>query len=320
MAEKINDNFSVEGYVAASYEYQKVSSFPSTNSFFDGRKDTPSADAAKIALITTFKPVTAVASLFYIPRLPKNELTLLDAYASIDVGGGVTLTGGKFLSYLGYEAFDASNMSQITYGAVTVGSLGAIPAYHTGGKIDYAGKEGGFGLALVDSIYASTFYRGDGEFKHNAGVEGYVKYTGTEKLTLWGGFAYDSPNNQMLSVPGNRTPKVLVLDFWAEYKVDKNMTVAAELCTKDGGTFSKGMTWLTYLNYAFSDTISTTFRISGESLSGSTAGSNFVKYTICPAYKINDHFSIRSEISLYNYSGAGSKNKTLFGIQALLKF
>ena len=125
---KVNDNLMINGYVAGSYEYKKTKTLPATDSLFDGTKDTPSADAALTAFNFTFKPVTAVVSLYYVPNLATNELTVLDAYATYDVGGGLSITGGKFLSYLGYEAFHTASMSQITYGSVTIGTLASIPA------------------------------------------------------------------------------------------------------------------------------------------------------------------------------------------------
>ena len=319
---KINDNLMINGYAAGAWEYQKVKSLPGTDSLFDGTKDTPSADALKTAFNLTFKPVTGVVSLYYVPNLPKNELSILDAYVTYDAGGGVSVTGGKFLSYLGYEAFDTVNMTQITYGAVTVGTLGAIPAYHTGLKLDYGDKDFGYGLAVVDSVYSNTFVRGDGELSHNAGFEGYAKYSGAKDLTLWAGFAYDTANNQLLSSLHAPSPKVLTLDFWAEYKATKDATLAAEFCNKDGGDFSKGHTWLTYLNYACDAKTSLVLRISGENLEGKTKtiGKNFVQYTVGPSLKLSENLTVRAELSYYTYSSASNLDKTLYGLQGVFKF
>jgi len=314
---KVNDNLTISGYAASSYEYQKFKGLPATDSVFDGTKDTPSADAVDLQFTTTFKPVTGVISLYYVPNLPKNELTFLDVYVTYDVGGGYTITGGKFLSPLGYEAFHTANMTQITYGSVTVGTLGAIPAYHSGVKLDYADKDVGYGIAVLDSVFSPNgFSRGDGELIHNAGFEGYVKYTGIADLTLWGGFAYDTKGG----FQGKES--VTVFDVWAEYKLTKEATVAAEICTKDGGDFAKGYTWLTYLNYSFTPTFSTVYRISGEQLNNKTklVGNNVTQYTLGPSLKLTDNLSIRAELSFYDYSGKGSRDKTLYGVQALFKF
>ena len=101
----------------------KASGSPSTDDF--------AFDAVKASLTGTFKPVTTVISGYYPDSSSgKKRVALLDAYATLDLGQGYSVTGGNFLSYLGYEAFDPVNMTQITYGAPTSGPLFAIPAYH----------------------------------------------------------------------------------------------------------------------------------------------------------------------------------------------
>jgi hypothetical protein len=328
---KLNDTFTVSGYAAGSYEYQHQKDVGSKDSLFDASKDTPSADAVKTILTGTFKQVSAVISLYYAPNgastatppatgTKNSELTVLDAYVAYDAGSGFTVTAGKFCSWLGYEAFDTASMNQITYGLVTVGTLSAIPAYHTGAKVEFSDKDWGAGLAAVDSIYnpVGSYQRGDGELMHNQGYEGYLTYKGVTDLTLWGGFAYDTKGGA--EAPTN---KVVVFDFWAQYQLTKAAQVAAEFCNKDGGPDSKGNTWLAYFNYTFTDKISSTFRVSGEDLSGSTkaftGNSDAVQYTICPAYKFTDNLSVRAEYSYYDYSGT-SKDTSFVGTQVVFKF
>jgi hypothetical protein len=313
---KINENFSVSGYAAGAYEYVSPDPGESYDSLFNGAKGTPSADAIKTICTANFKPVTGTISLFYIPNIPtgamKNELTVLDAFVTYDAGGGISITGGKFLSYLGYEAFDPVNMNQITYSPVTVGTLAAIPAYHTGLKLDYADQAFGFGLAVVDSVYSPFgIDKGDGELKANQGFEGYVKYTGVPDLILWAGFAHDTKG-------GFQGNKVTVYDLWAEYKVSKQATVAVEYCAKNGGEFAKGSTWLAYMNYAATDKCSIVARVGAEELSGKTAGSDFMQYTVGPSCKLTDNLTVRAEVSYYDYDKGGSK--TLFGVQGIFRF
>jgi len=304
---KLNDNFSVSGYVVGSYKNWKPSGSPSNDEY--------SWDAMKTAFTATFKPVTGVVSLYY----PYNDGTgkkvkLLDAYATVDVGQGFSVTAGNFLSYLGYEAFDPINMTQMTYGAPTSGPLFAIPAYHTGAKLDFGSATNSFGIAALDSVYnGPNIVRGDGEIKHNAGFEGYYKNTATKNLTLWAGFAYDTKGQKSI-----HPDKVLTLDFWAEYKVDDKSTVAAELANYDGGTMGKGTMWLAYYGYAFTENTSCAFRVSGTSLGSGTAGSDYLQYTVCPTYKISKNFSMRAEYSYYDYKTGGTSS--FFGVQALFQF
>ncbi len=314
---KVNDNLTISGYAAGAYMNYKANNATSIDSLFDASKGVPGGGDSNDVLTKftmQFKPVTGVISLNYFPNVGGNsEFTVLDAYATFDAGQGVTVTAGKFLSYLGYESFYPANMDQISYADGDF--LAPIPGYHTGVKLDYAEKTYGAGVAVLDSVY-SPFgpTRGDGELKHNAGFEGYVTYTGVPNLTLWGGFAYDTKGQKAF----NQTHEVTTLDFWASYQLTKEARVAAEFVSKDGGPAAKGTNWITFLNYTFTDKVSSTFRISGEEMSD--GGPRFTKYTISPAYTINANFLVRAEYSYYSYSKYSSSSANFFGVQAIFKF
>jgi hypothetical protein len=300
---KLNDNFSVGGYTVGSYQYTKWDGSPASDRF--------DLDAVKTMFTASFKPVTGVVSLFY-PGVAGNEVTILDAYATYDVGGGFSITGGKFLSYLGYEAFDPVNMTQITYGAPTVGAMFSVPAYHSGVRLDYSDSANSFGVALLDSVYSPySIFKGDGELIHNGGVEAYYKYTGTKDLVLWAGLAYDTKG-------GFQPHNVLTLDFWAQYNVTKEVFVAAEFANTNGGVGKKGSSWLAEVGYAPAGPVSWVFRLSGDSPDKSVAASKYTQYTICPTYKFTDNLSVRAEYSYYDYKGGSTK--TFGGVQALFKF
>ena len=300
---KLNDNFSVSGYVVGSYQYTKTEASPAT--------DHADLDAVKTLFTASFKPVTGVVSLYY-PGVDGNDVTVLDAYATYDAGGGYSVTAGKFLSYLGYEAFDAVNMTQITYGAPTLGSMFSVPAYHTGVRLDYTSDVHSFGLAGLDSAYSPTsIFKGDGELIHNAGFEGFYKYTGAKDLILWAGFAYDTKG-------GFQPHAVLTLDFWAQYALSKEVTIAAEYADTDGGVGKKGSSWLAYLGYAPVGPVSWAFRVSGDNPDSSVAASEYIQYTVCPTYKLTDNLSVRAEYSYYDYKDDYSKS--FWGVQGLFKF
>lgn len=308
---KINDQLSFGGYVVGSYQLNDPDGGASTDRF--------DLDAVKTVFTGSFKPVTGVVSLFY-PGPAGNDLTVLDAFATYDAGNGVSFTGGKFLSYLGYEAFDPVNMTQITYAPVTAGTLASIPAYHTGVRLDYSDKDWSLGLALVDSVLGPTIFKGDGELKENVGFEAYLKYTAIPNLTLWGGVAYDTDSN-MSNPLAPTASEVTIWDFWAEYKVGKS-TFAGEFAVKNGGTGARGDSWLVYLNQTFTDKVSMVFRIGGQSLSKSTVratgSDDYIQYTLSPTFKLSDNLAIRAEYSYYDVDNGSSKN--FFGVQGLFKF
>ena len=191
---KLNDSLTISGYAAGAYMNYKASVATSVDSLFDASKPIPGGGDSNDVLTKftyTTKPVTSVISLNYFPNLASSEFTVLDAYAAYDAGGGITVTGGKFLSYMGYESFYPANMDQVSY--ANGDFLAPIPGYHTAVMIDYADKVQGVGIAVLDSVY-SPFggTRGNGELKHNAGLQAYYTHTGITNLTLWAGLAYDS--------------------------------------------------------------------------------------------------------------------------------
>jgi hypothetical protein len=299
---KVNDTLTVSGYAAGSYRITDPDPGPNT--------DRLDLDAMKTLFTMSYKPVTGVVSLYYQPNAP-HDVTVLDAYATVDTGGGSTVTVGKFLSYLGYEAFDIVNMSQISY--ANGDFLGPIPGYHTGAKYDFSDKDIGFGVAILDSVYSGPNYlKGDGELKHNAGFEGYFVYKAVPDLTLWAGFAYDTKGNVI-----HKKDEILTLNFWASYNLTKESTFAVEYVHKDGGPLDKGYNWLAFYNYTFDPKVSTAFRISGEKLD---KGPEFLKLTVSPTYKVNDNFLVRGEVSYYDYDKFTTNKALFFGVQALFKF
>ena len=96
------------------------------------------------------------------------------------------------------------------------------------------------------------------------------------------------------------------------------MTVAAEWVSKDGGPGDKGYNWLLFLNYAVDKNWSSAFRVSGEKLSN--GGASFTKLTVAPTYKVNDNFSVRAELSYYDYSKHTADSATFFAVQSIFKF
>jgi hypothetical protein len=310
---KINDSLSFGGYAVGSYTVNDPSGGPSTDRF--------DMDAVKTTFTGTFKPVTGTLSLLY-PGPSGSDITVLDSFFTYDLGGGSSITAGKFLSYLGYEAFDAVNMAQITYAPVTAGTLAWIPAYHSGVRYDYSDAAWSFGAAILDAVNGPTIFKGDAELKKNVGFEVYAKYTAIPKLVIWAGVAHDTEGDPKATPAFPPLHSTTTWDFWTEYKLSDTSTVAAEFAVKNGGTGVRGDSWLLYWNEAFSKTFSTTFRVGGQELSKSTVkatgASDYVQYTISPTWKVNDNFSTRAEWSYYDMDNGTSRN--FFGIQALFKF
>lgn len=299
---KVNDSLTVSGYAAGSYRITDPDPGPATDKF--------DLDAVRTLFQTNFKPVTGVISVFYQPNAPQ-DVTVLDAYATVDVGGGSTVTVGKFLSYLGYESFHIPDMAQVSY--ANGDFLGPIPGYHSGVKWDYADKETGFGLALLDSVYSGPNYlKGDGELKRNAGFEGYFVYKGIPDVTFWAGFAYDTKGNVI-----HKNDEIFTANVWLSYNLTKDSSLGLEYVNKDGGLGDKGYNWLAFYGYNFSPKVFTAFRLGGEKMKD---GPGFTKFTVSPAYKVNDNFLVRAELSYYDYTKHSADSAMFFAVQTVFKF
>ena len=192
---------------------------------------------------------------------------LLDAYATCDLGGGYSLTAGKFSSWLGYEPSDIVDLNQLTYAnenlfaaqpylylcisdmegsilfaekidlAASLAESGfyidpmfgsPAPSYHSGLKLEREGETYSFGVAALDSVYGPAYYRGDGDFDNGLGGEAYVSYKGIKNLTFFAGLAYEHQRLGEDDGPSERI-KYLTADFWVEYTLGKTV-FAAEFC------------------------------------------------------------------------------------------
>jgi hypothetical protein len=298
---KVNENISVNGYAVGSYMTYDPDGGARRESFFETNQGVPlaNADAVKLGVLATSGSYSAYGSVIYFPKAG-DEAGLLDAYVTFDTGAGVKLTGGKFLSYLGYEAYDPINMAQLTYGS----TIYAIPGYHNGVKLDYSSGPFSLGVAAVDSIFGdgTGFQQGDRDFDDDIGFEVIGTYTGIDKLTVFAGVAFEDTDGAADSL--------FIFDLWLSYAVSDKLTLAAEFDTQKD--VMNG--WLGFASYKFTDKFSTAFRISGVEWDG---GGSDTKYTIAPTYTINSNFALRGEFSM----GEGdSGDYTLFGAQVIFKF
>jgi len=298
---KVNDVFSVNGYAVGAVTNTDVDGGSNIDTYFES-KGSPAivnADAVKLGVLAAKGSWSAYGSALYLPGA-SNEAGLLDGYVTYDTGTGLKLTGGKFLSYLGYEAFDPVNMAQLTYGS----TIFAIPAYHTGGRLDYSTKTWSAGVAVVDSIFSGPrgFFEGDREYDDDIGIEAIFTYTGIDKLTIFTGIATENTDGA--------ADDLFIFDIWASYALSDKITIAGEFDTQNDVMTG----WLAFLNYKISDKFSTAFRISGVDWDG---GGNDTKYTIAPTYAIDSNLSLRAEFSL----GEGdSGDYTFVGGQIVFKF
>lgn len=290
----LTESFSVQGHIAGSYTAMD----PSPGAWSD-RYD---IDDALLLFTYSGAPVTAVASLYYVPN-SDTEVDLLDAYVTYDAGGGLSVTGGKFLSYLGYESFFTLNNTSLTF--ANGDFLGAIPGYQSGAKFDYADDAFGFGASFVDGLYGN-----DGELKESQGAEAYVKFTGVPELTVFAGVGYESA--------GVASPSAFVFNLWGAYALTDTISVGAEYTNKNVDASSgDGYNWLGTIDFALTDKFSTALRVSGEDMDG---GASFTRYTVSPAIALTEMLTVRAEYTYTDFKDAGVNKSDFIGVKAFLKF
>jgi hypothetical protein len=299
---KTNTKLAVAFLAAASSIAAQAADAPAPAVTFDGyavltaesktgTANTADLSAAKVGATAKIGAATTYVSLYY----NGTTTNVLDAYAAVDVGGGVTITVGKFLSYMGYEAFDVPNMAQISYAQ----TLATIPAYHTGVKLDYNAATYSTGIAVVDSLNGANLYKGDFDTS-KLGLEAYYSYKGIKDTTIWFGAAEEVAT------------KTAFYDLWASYALNKTDSLGAEVVkVESGATY-----WLLAYTKGLSDKWSVTSRVSSED---PATGASNTKYTLSPSYKLNDHFVARAEVSYIPAYGA-NKASTSVAAQTIYKF
>jgi len=216
--------------------------------------------------------------------------TLEEAIITYDFGNGFSVTGGKRLSYLGFEAYDPTNMYQYSYAYDADGVGGPqdiYDAYDTGFSVDYAGDT--FSVGIFTSA------------EQDGGFEYALAFTGVENLTVkailadWD--AYETTT------------------YWASYQLDK-LLLAAEVAEKDNTTGNDIEGWLIMGNYSVNDQLALTLRYSEEEV-GTT---DHEKFTISPSYAFTDSLSGLVEYSTYDSSVAASEPGDLFAVEFIFTF
>jgi hypothetical protein len=304
---KLNENFSVSGYIsgsAAYTEWDNGTAGDTDDSFMD-------VDSVKLQSTATFEKTTGTISLH---TFTSHDPVVLDAYATYTIDSGTTVTVGKFLSWLGYEAFDYPNMLQISYAN---DFSGFIPAYHSGVKMEYTAEGVTGGFAVLDSVYGSTYYKGDGDLDNGAGFEGYVKFTSGDS-SLFAAIAYDGG---VAGSEDNRT----TFDVWGQTKLG-SATLAAEYCYSkldSAAGDADGYFWLLLAMAPLNDKWTLTGRLSGgenEAVAVTTSTPTFFKATISPAVTVTPNLGVLFEYSYTKYDDFSTESASFFGAQVIFKF
>lgn len=306
---KINDNISLDGYVIGAGVVTEGT--PAKNGPEFG-KSGGAFDSAYFAVNGNYGDFSGKFSLYSVNFGDNNtsdDVGVLDAYATYKIGA-LSLTGGKYLGWLGYESFHSPNNAFISFSQVAYAS-----PFSTGVKADYAGEGFSGGVSVRDSQFeAGSFQEGDGDFGDDLGFEAYVMLTSIDKLTVFAGFGFQD-------VDGGET--LLTTDLWASYAVTDKFSLAGEIGTQEN---KSDFSWLLQGTYAATEALSVSARLSGFDGTGDLADptdptsgySDAIAYGIASTYTITENFSVKGEITKTDSSGGSDTFG--YALQGLFRF
>ncbi len=318
---KLTDNLSVAGYAAGSYQ------FVDDNGSSDDRLD---IDAANIDFNFKKDQTSAKLGFYYQPGLSPDELTLLDANLTYDFGNGHSVTGGKYLSWLGYEPFHLPGRSFITPHFTTL----SIPGYRSGVKYTYTSSEWNGGIGLSDSGFSGI--KGDGELRNSYAAEAFVSYTGVKDLVIFAGLGYDSdmPDSVDTTVGElNEFKDKYIFNLWASYNINANLSAAFEYVYNKDASYSvrnsgtnaflrteqnEDHRFLTEAKYKIDEKLAVAARLQYWNVSASDVkGLNFA---VAPSYKVTENLEVRGELGYTDFDNNSKGDATNFGIQSVFTF
>ena len=277
----------------------ELSGFVDIQSYKQGDESETTEAQVELNFNYTAGPVSATVGLDF-GNLSKygNDDNLEEAYITYDFGNGFSVTGGRMLTYMGYEAFDPTNMYQFSYAYDVEGVQDIYDAYDYGASIDYATDM--FSVGVWSSLEA------------DAGYELALAFTGIENFTakaIWSDFSAPTAEAYEKST------------YWVEYQMDKLLLAAevAEADQLDTGSDVDGM--MIMANYAVSDVIGLTLRYS-ETEYSSFDGVKYYdgsKFTVSPSYVFTDNLSGLLEYSSYD-ADLGTEPEELIAAEVIFTF
>jgi hypothetical protein len=279
----LTDNLTLSGFVDASY----------SNTDSTTRTESLGIDQLEVDLAFGGESVSAEVHLDSLGGTAgSNDIRLEQAFASYDLGNGLTVSGGKMLNLLGFESDEPTGLYQYStaYGGGTLDSVGK--QYNDGIRASFGVEDIAVGISAYDD--------GAGEF--DLSYEAQVIFSGIENLTVALGYADDDDVGAAINEAVN---------VWASYESGQ-MTVAAEYNDIESGATS-GDGYLLLANYTINDNASITVRYSEQDI----AGAQFERFTISPSYSFTDNLGALIEFSTGEVNGA---DEDIFAIETTFTF
>ena len=228
---------------------------------------------------------------------------LEEAVLTYTITDSLSVSVGRMLSYLGFEAYDAPNMYQFSY---------AYDYASEGGQDIYDGYADGFSIDYATDLFSVGVWT---DFAEKPSFEYALAFTGVENLTAkaifaeYGGDADD------------------IMTLWASYQLDK-LLLAVEFATDEKNAVAETPTIKDYDidafmimgNYSITDSLAITARYSQAEYTYGTDSIDVDKFTISPSYSFTDNFSGLIEYSTYDVTSGNTEPDNLTAVELIYTF
>lgn len=230
---------------------------------------------------------------------------LEEAVLTYSITDSLSFSVGRMLSYLGFEAYDPTNMYQFSYAYDYASGVQDIyDAYADGFSVDYATDMFSVGIWT--------------DFAEKPSFEYALAFTGVENLTAKAIFAEY----------GDDADDIMTL--WVSYQLGK-LLLGVEFATDEKNLAAAPGTAANFLdddidafmimgNYALTDSAALTLRFSSAEYTDGTTSVEVDKFTVSPSYAFTDNFSGLFEYSTYDIDGVGADPGNLAAIELIYTF
>ena len=203
------------------------------------------------------------------------ESDMEEAVLTYTISDNLSVSAGRMLSYLGFEAYDAPNMYQISSAYISTATSYLYDGYADGVSIDYA-----------TDIFSIGVWAG---LEEQSSFEYALAYTGIENLTakyIYADYGGSDESKQTI---------------WASYSMG-SLLVAAEVANhENNGALGNDVDAnLIMANYGFTDSVSLTLRLSNTD--DKIAAIETEKFTVSPTYMVTDDLALLAEYSDIEHS------------------
>jgi hypothetical protein len=289
----IGDNLTVSGFVDASYADT------------DNGTDVTQIQVDEVEIDFAFS-FDAVSAEVHLESKGSDGVALEQAFVSTDLGG-LTVSAGRMLNLLGFEADEPTGLLQYSKAYTSEWNPGS--RYNDG--IRGAFSQGDLSVAAsVTDEYGTDPTRGittPGDADELA-FDIALSYSGIENLSISLGYADNSGDTAAGDLE--------IVNVHASYSLGQ-LTLGGEYNDFELGTGEEADGYLLVANYAVNDDLSITVRHSEVDSDVALGANDEEKTTVAANYSVTDNLSTRVE---YSSGELGTDDNDVFAVEGIFTF